>query len=188
MIVNALNSSEGILQPQVIAAVIIIIIVLVTFLGLNSYFSFLFVTHLSEIEKDTNFQLEVSTTIEFELAFREVEKLSQLRNFTLSASLLEEVNKMSAHTTEIVQKMNKWTDGADYPPDDFSETTTLYDPNRNVNFTATYPQLVTQLVSIYRNPTTDNINLLRHNFEVLHTWEKNFYKVRSEHILHENEL
>ena len=64
----------------------------------------------------------------------------------------------------MVQKINKWTDAYDIPPGDYTETMTIEDPNRNIRFEATFPQVVKQLVYLYQEPSQANLNILRANF------------------------
>jgi len=83
--------------------------------------------------------------------------------------------------SELVQRISTSTI-AQGEAGSFSSLLPLYDPVRNITYSATVIQVFTQLLWLYQQPTPSNIKILRANYQALHSGLSKFYLGRQDSL------
>jgi hypothetical protein len=86
---------------------------------------------------------------------------------------------------QIIQKIsiNTISDSQSGP---YSLIVPLYDPIRNITYSATMAQVLSQLLWLFQQPSSNNIQILRANYQNLHISLQDFYIDRQANLQSQN--
>lgn len=150
-------------------------------LVLFSYFSYKKINEDQLLWNDASFLLDIRTIVEFRLSLIEVQAFTSALNISLPASLLARTTDLNAQMVSLLEHMNALTEN-ESPGGFYAYVVPLWDPVRNITYSATLPQLLSQVTWLFQQAERGNVQLLRENYENIHLSLQRFYSIREENL------